>query len=120
MSLLLDLRGKLPPRHAPSHLTTPVEASTPPGKTVWPHKYMGSRHKASMRCAVPVHRSLHFHAIETPVRRHFGVVVHVAAVEAEQLEELVLVAGIVGDLPERLGGDGRPQRLAGVLHVGAQ
>jgi len=26
----LDLRGKLPPRHAPSDFTTPVETSAPP------------------------------------------------------------------------------------------
>src|SRR5574337_1858684 len=42
MSLLLDLRGKLPPRHAPSHLTTPVEARTPPRKNdLIPVQYMG-------------------------------------------------------------------------------
>src|SRR6185437_1769120 len=117
MSLLLDLRGKLPPRHAPSHLTAPVEASTPPGKTVWLHKYMGSRHKASMRCAVPMHRSLHLHAVEAPIRLHLGVIVHIRPVKPEQLEELVLVTGVVGDLPEVLGGDRGPQRLAGVLHV---
>src|SRR5690606_213258 len=31
MSLPLDLRGKLPPRHAPGDFATPVEANAPPG-----------------------------------------------------------------------------------------
>ena len=49
-----------------------------------------------------------------------GVVVHVLALEAEQLQEVALVAGVVGDLEQVLGGDLRPQVAAGLLHVVAQ
>ncbi len=47
-------------------------------------------------------------AIEGDIRRHVGVVIHIGALEAEHLEELVLVAGVVGEFEQVLGGDLRP------------
>lgn len=47
-------------------------------------------------------------AIEGHVRIHLGVVIHVVTLEAEQLEELVLVAGVIGEGEQVLGGDLRP------------
>src|SRR5690606_8827475 len=58
--------------------------------------------------------------VELRHRIHVGVVVHVLALEAEQLQEVVLVAGVVGDLEQVLRGHGRPHVAAGLLHVVAQ
>src|SRR5690554_1058998 len=51
---------------------------------------------------------------------HIGIVVDVVPLEAEQLQELVLVTSIVGDREEVLGGHLRPEVLAGLLDVVTQ
>ena len=51
---------------------------------------------------------------------HFFFVVHILPVKPEQLQKLVLVTGVVGDLTQVFGGDGGPDGLAQGLHVVAQ
>src|SRR3546814_9024352 len=57
-------------------------------------------------------------AVEAHVRIDVGVVIDVAAREAEQRQELLLVARVVGELEQILGGDLRPQHLARHLQIG--
>ena len=60
---------------------------------------------------------LHLNDIELDIGGDIGIVVDVVTGEAEQLQEFLLVAGVVGDVEQVVAGDLRPQFLTGLLDV---
>ena len=58
--------------------------------------------------------------IKLPLRRNPDVVIHVLAIEPEQLEKHVLVPVVAGDPMRAFGGSGSPQDFVGFLYALAQ
>ena len=53
--------------------------------------------------------------IKPPICLDVRLVIHIRPIKPEQLQELVLVPGIIGNLAQILGGHRRPHRLAGII-----